>query len=262
VLTSVTIALFPHHVPLQFPPPPSGGGCETCDPNQVVIPPGLRHEYWVELSVGQSGMLPLLALEIAPFFGAWLGVLGGGLARTSPGTRRPPVSGPRPLSPLQPPGRLMASDADRENVADVLKAAFAGGRLSWEELDLRVGQALTARTSADLAALTADLPAGRSRTEPAGTPAPAPPRPQPDRVVAWSASGLIAVALLTATVAVPSPTPTDDSHVGLILFLATVVFFLAWLAAGAHLLDDWHRQRSRPGAGRDRTEPGSPAVRD
>ena len=55
VLTSVTIALFPHHVPLQTPPPPPGGGCETCDPNSVVIPPGLRHEYWVELSVGQAG---------------------------------------------------------------------------------------------------------------------------------------------------------------------------------------------------------------
>ena len=46
----------------------------------------------------------------------------------------------------------------------------------------------------------------------------------------------------------------------LILFLAAVVFFLAWLAAGAQLLDNWHRQRSRPGARRDLTEPGSPAV--
>jgi hypothetical protein len=42
VLTSVTIALFPHHVPLQNnPPPPPGGGCETCDPNNTMIPPGL-----------------------------------------------------------------------------------------------------------------------------------------------------------------------------------------------------------------------------
>jgi hypothetical protein len=68
VLTSVTIALFPHHVPLQNnPPPPPGGGCETCDPNNTVIPPGLRHEYWVELSVGQAGQAPLAALLIAPF---------------------------------------------------------------------------------------------------------------------------------------------------------------------------------------------------
>ena len=86
VLTSVTIALFPHHVPLQIPPPPSGGGCETCDPNQVVIPPGLRHEYWVELSVGQAGGMPFAALLLVPFLGAGLGFLAGGLARKSPGT--------------------------------------------------------------------------------------------------------------------------------------------------------------------------------
>ena len=93
-LTSVTIALFSHHVPLESPPPPSGGGCETCDPNSVVIPPGLRHEYWVELSVGQAGQ-PVVdtALLIAPLLGAGLGALGGGLgalggglARKSPGT--------------------------------------------------------------------------------------------------------------------------------------------------------------------------------
>jgi hypothetical protein len=88
VLTLVTIALFPHHVPLQLPPPPAGGGCETCDPNQVVIPPALRREYWAELSVGQAGMTPLMALMVAPFLGAWLGVLGAGLARISPRARR------------------------------------------------------------------------------------------------------------------------------------------------------------------------------
>ena len=225
-----------------------------------MIPPGLRHEYWAELSVGQSGMMPLMALMIAPFLGAWLGVLGGGLAGASPGTRRRAVSGPHPVSPLPPPGRLMASDADRENVVDILKAAFAGGRLTREELDLRVGQALTARTCADLAALTADLPADLPRTGPVREPARTPPRQPADMAVAWSASGLIAVAFLTAAVTVPGPTPTDNSHVALILFLAAVVFFLAWLAAGAQLLDNWHRQRSRPGAGRDLTEPGSPAV--
>jgi hypothetical protein len=108
VLTSVTIALFPHHVPLQFPPPPSGGGCETCDPNQVVIPLGLRHEYWAELSVGQAGMMPLMALMIAPLFGAWLGVLGGGLARTSPGRRRRPRERGRHAQ-----GRVRAGQADQ-----------------------------------------------------------------------------------------------------------------------------------------------------
>jgi len=260
VLTSVTIALFPHHVPLQTPPPPSGGGCETCDPNQVVIPPGLRHEYWVELSVGQAGETPLAALLIAPFFGAWLGVLGGGLARKSPGTRRRGVSGPHALSPPQPLGRLMASDADREKVVDMLKTAFARGRLTKEELDLRAGQTFAARTYADLAALTADLPAGLTRTEPVRKPAQAHPRQPVDKAVVWSAFGVIALALLAAAFAVPDPTPTDNKPIGKILFLVTVVYFIAWLVAGAQMLGTWHQQRSRPGAGRDLMEPDSPAV--
>jgi hypothetical protein len=260
VLTSVTIALFPHHVPLQIPPPPSGGGCETCDPNSVVIPPGLRHEYWVELSVGQAGQLPFAALLLAPFFGAWLGVLGGGLARKSPGTRRRGVSGPHALSPPPPLGRLMASDADREKVVDMLKAAFAQGRLTNEELDLRAGQTFAARTYADLAALTADLPAGLTRTEPVRKPAQAQPRQPVDKAVVWSAFGVIALALLAAAIAVPNPTPTDDNHIGLILFLVTVVYFTAWLVAGAQMLGTWHQQRSRPGAGRDLMESSSPAV--
>jgi hypothetical protein len=256
VLTSVTIALFPHHVPLQLPPPPPGGGCETCDPNQVVIPLGLRHEYWAELSVGQAGMMPLEALMIGPFFGAWLGVLGGALARRLPATRRRAASGPDAASPPQRPGRLMASDADRERVVEMLKAAFVRGRLTGEEMDLRVGQTLAARNYAALAALTADLPAELPGTEQVRTAAQAPPREPVGRAVTWSACGVIGLALLAAAIAVPSPTPTDDNHLGLVLFLTTVIYFIAWLAAGAQLLDNWHRQRSRP----DLTESGSPAV--
>ena len=58
-------------------------------------------------------------------------------------------------------GCLRASHADREHVIDVLKAAFVQGRLTKDELDLRVGQTFASRTFADLTALTADLPAGR-----------------------------------------------------------------------------------------------------
>ena len=60
------------------------------------------------------------------------------------------------------PGRshLRASHADREQVVGTLKAAFVQGRLVKDEFDLRVGQALAPRTYAELAALTADLPAG------------------------------------------------------------------------------------------------------
>ena len=57
--------------------------------------------------------------------------------------------------------RLRAGHADREQVIETLKDAFVQGRLTRGELDARAGQALSARTCADLAALTADIPAGR-----------------------------------------------------------------------------------------------------
>ena len=67
---------------------------------------------------------------------------------------------------------LRASHADREQVIDVLKAAFVQGRLAKDEFDLRVGQVLAARTHADLGALTADIPAGLVSAQPPAVPAP------------------------------------------------------------------------------------------
>jgi hypothetical protein len=58
------------------------------------------------------------------------------------------------------PGQLRSSAADRERAADVLKAAFAEGRLDQDEYSERVGQVHASRTYAELAALTADLPVG------------------------------------------------------------------------------------------------------
>jgi hypothetical protein len=57
-------------------------------------------------------------------------------------------------------GHLRASHADRERAADVLKAAFAEGRLNRDEFEERTEQVYRSRTYAELAALTADLPAG------------------------------------------------------------------------------------------------------
>ena len=54
-------------------------------------------------------------------------------------------------------GHLRASTADRERAVDVLKAAFAEGRLTKEEFDQRVNQAHASRTYADLAALTREM---------------------------------------------------------------------------------------------------------
>jgi hypothetical protein len=61
------------------------------------------------------------------------------------------------------------SDQDRDQVAQLLQGAFAEGRLDDNEFDERMRAALTSRTSADLAKLTADLPAeGPRPLSPAG----------------------------------------------------------------------------------------------
>ena len=68
-------------------------------------------------------------------------------------------------------GRLRTSHADREQVIDVLKAAFVQGRLTKDEFEARVGHALLSRTYAELAAVTADVPAVLSLASPSRRPA-------------------------------------------------------------------------------------------
>ncbi len=69
------------------------------------------------------------------------------------------------------PGWIRASDAERERVVELVKAAFIAGLLTRGELGQRVGGALTARTHADLARVSAGIPASVA--------APAPPAPGP-----------------------------------------------------------------------------------
>ena len=56
-------------------------------------------------------------------------------------------------------GHLRAGHDDRERVIAELKAAFVQGRLTQDELEERAGRAVVSRTYAELAALTADIPA-------------------------------------------------------------------------------------------------------
>jgi hypothetical protein len=78
-------------------------------------------------------------------------------------------------------GQMRASDADRDQVTEVLHAAFAEGRISYDEHSERTEAALTARTFDDLAALTADLvPAQRTSAALVAVP----DRAEPERVTA------------------------------------------------------------------------------
>jgi Domain of unknown function (DUF1707) len=150
-------------------------------------------------------------------------------------------------------GHLRAAQADREQAITVLKAAYAQGRLTKDELEARAGQAFASRTYAELAALTADLPAA----SPAATGSDAPwPRPStPARTMAKAArrSG---VCLLVAIALVEGAYLADN-------FLLIVAAFFALIAAsgffGYGILDAWEERRSHaqapPGPGR--RHPGS-----
>ena len=59
---------------------------------------------------------------------------------------------------------LRVSDADRDRVAERLRAAAGEGRLTSDELEERLESAFSARTGTELEPLVADLP------EPAGAP--------------------------------------------------------------------------------------------
>ncbi|WP_232319984.1 DUF1707 and DUF4870 domain-containing protein [Herbidospora daliensis] len=56
-----------------------------------------------------------------------------------------------------PPTHLRVSDADRDQVVEHVKAAYAEGRLDKDEMDLRLDHAMTAQTHADLMPVMADL---------------------------------------------------------------------------------------------------------
>ena len=69
--------------------------------------------------------------------------------------------------------RTLASDAERDQAAARLQAAFAEGRLNDTEFDERMRAALTARTRGDLAGVLVDLPAEGGvavNTAPTGAP--------------------------------------------------------------------------------------------
>jgi hypothetical protein len=68
---------------------------------------------------------------------------------------------------------MRASDADRQQVVDRLRAALEDGRLKQEEFNERMGLAYQAVTYGDLAKLVADLPPDRPQPGPRLAPAPA-----------------------------------------------------------------------------------------
>jgi hypothetical protein len=129
-------------------------------------------------------------------------------------------------------GRLRASPADRDQAIDTLKVAFVQGRLAMDEFDARIGQVLTAGTRAELAVVTADLPAGLAGARPRK-----PSRRPMSNAARWSAAGGITPAILAAGFAAASLGGGGWAAVAIVVALG---YFIFWLSAGAELLWQWH----------------------
>jgi hypothetical protein len=136
-------------------------------------------------------------------------------------------------------GRLRASHADREQVIGTLKAAFVQGRLTKDELDARVGQTLASRTYADLTAVTADLPAGLTKTQPVRQPTQAKARLPASVAVILSSAGIFAQAGLVHAVF------TDNDRLFIAFIMPAFISFVAWMVAGVMMIDSRHQKRSR-----------------
>jgi DUF1707 SHOCT-like domain len=138
--------------------------------------------------------------------------------------------------------RLRASDADREQVIDTLKVAFAQGRLTMEELDLRAGQAFASRTYADLAAVTADIPARPADARPLPKSARAQGRPPESTVIRWGLG--VGAAVLSALI--PASLLTGNDVVGNVTAYLLIAYCLFILISVGYAVDlQLEKRRSR-----------------
>jgi uncharacterized membrane protein len=131
-------------------------------------------------------------------------------------------------------GRFRASHADREHVVDVLKAAFVQGMLPKDEFDMRVGQTFASRTYAELAALTADIPAGLVGAPPLRKPARAQaPHPENKVVNSCACATLVVIALGAALF---------SGNFGL-FFMVLVAILVVLFVARARMARSSHKKR-------------------
>jgi hypothetical protein len=148
-------------------------------------------------------------------------------------------------------GEFRASHADREQVIEVLKAAFVQGRLAKDEFDLGVGHAFAARTHAELATVTAGLPAESAMAK-SPTPARAqsePPVLRPGPLIAVATAVCAGVWMFGFFVPWPRDSEGDPPHgVALLVFSTTLIYLFVlamtlWLG-GAVMAESWLKRRS------------------
>ena len=137
---------------------------------------------------------------------------------------------------------LRVSHADREQSIEVLKSAFVQGRLTKDELDARVGQAFASRTRAELASVTADIPA-----EPVASPSrrAARARPLPPENASLKKSAAVITAATALMVGVwAAAVSTDIAVLGALVVTVTVTWIGVVILVGAVMLDSALQNRS------------------
>jgi Domain of unknown function (DUF1707) len=144
-------------------------------------------------------------------------------------------------------GHLRASHADREQVIDALKAAFVQGMLTKEELDARAGQTFASRTYGELAALTADIPAGLIAATPPGKTVAARAEPPANKALLWG-SWVVVLLIVGFMSGASLASPYFALVVGVLPLLTAVP------VAGTLTFDAWRAKRAHgqlpPGAAR------------
>ncbi|RKS10420.1 uncharacterized protein DUF1707 [Nocardiopsis sp. Huas11] len=95
--------------------------------------------------------------------------------------------------------RMRVSDAERDQVAEILREAAAEGRITFEELDERLDGTYAAKTYADLEPLTADLP-GWSVAGTSSGPQGSVVRPEPASAPRTAGGGVLVLDAMGGTI--------------------------------------------------------------
>ena len=147
---------------------------------------------------------------------------------------------------MREPVARRIGDVERDQAAELLRDHMAAGRLQHAEFDERLGQALTARTQADLDGLFRDLPGPRPGAEltvlsSASAPQLAEPVAVPDPW--WTHWGLFAAAIMLSAL--------SRGQLGLLVPIAAVwVWWLGpsiWSQQQAHRRTEEERRRRELG---------------
>jgi hypothetical protein len=136
--------------------------------------------------------------------------------------------------------QLRAGHADREQVIEALKDAFVDGRLNRDELGVRAGRALTSRTYADLADLTADIRARPAAAKPAGEPA-----VRPARTLATAARRAGTCVLVPLALVGVIALTNAENLAGLAFLCGVAAAIAASGFLGYGVIDAWQQWRSR-----------------